>query len=101
MHNQASVNLTAQSETQQKKKTIEIWIWVQIFYKFLQIIFNNTIERSYSMTKLVSFHEFMCDSTDEVSKLNININRVKEQNHMINSEDIKSLFDKVQYPFMI
>lgn len=53
------------------------------------------------MTKLVSFHEFMCDSTDEVSKLNININRVKEQNHMINSEDIKSLFDKVQYPFMI
>lgn len=52
------------------------------------------------MTKLVSFHEFMCDLTDEVNKLHI-INRVKEQNRMINSEDIKNLFDKVQYPFMI
>jgi hypothetical protein len=63
--------------------------------KYLQMEFNNTSKRSYTMTKSVSFQGYKDGSTNAIQ----HINRSKDKTHTILSIGEEKTFDKYPAPF--
>ena len=61
---------------------------------------NNTLKRSYTMTKW-ALSQGCKDSSISANQTTHHINKLKNKNHMIISIDAEKAFDKIQHPFMI
>ena len=74
----------------------------KILNKILAIRTNNTLKRSYTMTKW-ALSQGCKDSSISANQSNViyYINKLKNESHMIISIDAEKAFDKIQHPFMI
>ena len=71
--------------------------------KFYQSESNNTLKRSYTMTKWALSQGCKDSSISICKSINVihHINKLKNKSHMIISIDAEKAFDKIQHPFMI
>ena len=62
---------------------------------------NNTLKRSYTMTKWALSHLQGFFNIHKSINVIHHINKLKNKSHMIISIDAQKAFDKIQHPFMI